>query len=201
MVNEGCSTDWPAFLARGGVGWPTPVVLVVGGCVPDGVPAAASAALRLGRSASRAARGRRHERPALLAALAAAPWSSRTSPSCPTSPTSPTPCGGPPLASISGVVVAVTLGAEGIVLAVGGEVWHGSAAACCTATPPAPVMRCWPRWLAAMRAGLRSWPEVLHDAVALSGAAVLAPYAGEFDPRTTRSCAQVSWSGALEAPA
>ncbi len=81
----------------------------------------------------------------------------------------------------SGVAVAVTLGAEGIVLAVGGEVWHGSVARVLHGNPTGAGDAA----LAAFARGIGSgtpWPEVLHDAVALSGAAVLAPYAGEFDP-------------------
>ena len=81
----------------------------------------------------------------------------------------------------SGVAVAVTVGAEGIVLAVGGDVWHGSVARVLHGNPTGAGDAA----LAAFARGIGSstpWAEVLHDAVALSGAAVLAPYAGEFDP-------------------
>jgi tagatose 6-phosphate kinase len=80
----------------------------------------------------------------------------------------------------SGAAVAVTLGAEGIVLAVDGEVMHGSLAESLRGNPTGAGDAA----LAAFARGIATgapWREVLHDAVALSGAAVLAPYAGEFD--------------------
>jgi len=82
------------------------------------------------------------------------------------------------LAEESGAAVAVTLGAGGIVLAAEGETWHASGQ----------VLRGNPTGagdaaLAAFARGLKDgtpWPATLVDAVALSGAAVLAPRAGEF---------------------
>ena len=89
----------------------------------------------------------------------------------------------------SGAAIAVTLGREGIVLAVGGEVWHGSVARVLHGNPTGAGDAA----LAAFARGISSgtpWPEILHDAVALSGAAVLAPYAGEFDPSHHRELSE-----------
>ena len=79
----------------------------------------------------------------------------------------------------SGAAVAVTRGAAGMVLAVGDDAWHGSLDQVLRGNPTGAGDAA----LAAFARGLRlgsAWPEVLADAVALSGAAVLAPYAGEF---------------------
>ena len=82
------------------------------------------------------------------------------------------------LAQESGAAVAVSAGADGIVLAVGAEVWHASLPHRLHGNPTGAGDAA----VAAFARGLASslsWPEMLLDAVALSGAAVLAPYAGE----------------------
>ena len=79
----------------------------------------------------------------------------------------------------SGAAVVVSLGAEGMVLAAAGEVWHGSIGEVLRGNPTGAGDAA----VAAFARGIRlgsGWPEMLADAVALSGAAVLASYAGEF---------------------
>jgi tagatose 6-phosphate kinase len=93
------------------------------------------------------------------------------------------------LSLASGAAVAVTLGAGGIVLAAEGEVWHGSLAESLHGNPTGAgdaAMAAFARGISASA----PWPSVLHDAVALSGAAVLAAYAGEFDASHYRALSE-----------
>ncbi len=79
-----------------------------------------------------------------------------------------------------GVAVAVTLGAEGMLLAVAGEAWRGSMDRVLRGNPTGAGDAALAVFARGIGTGAR-WPDMLRDAVALSAAAVLAPYAGEAD--------------------
>ena len=182
VVNEGSRlTDWSAFLAQAEEAMASASVVVAAGSLPAGAPVDAFA--QLARAAS--ARGLPvvvdTSGPALAAALAAAP--TLVKPNLAELP-DVTDVADPfaaarRLSLESGAAVAVTLGAAGMVLAVGDDAWHGTLDQVLRGNPTGAGDAA----LAAFARGLRlgsAWPEVLADAVALSGAAVLAPYAGEF---------------------
>ncbi len=182
IVNEGSRlSDWPAFLARVEEAMGSASVVVAAGSLPSGAPVDAFG--QLARAA--ASRGLPivvdTSGPALAAALTASP--TLVKPNLDELP-DVTDVADPfaaarRLSLESGAAVAVTRGAAGMVLAVGDEAWHGSLDQVLRGNPTGAGDAA----LAAFARGLRlgsPWPEVLADAVALSGAAVLAPYAGEF---------------------
>jgi tagatose 6-phosphate kinase len=86
------------------------------------------------------------------------------------------------LATTSGSVVAVSLGPEGLALTSEAGTWVARPGESMKGNPTGAGDAV----TAALARGLlhgRAWPEVAVDAVALSAAAVLAPYAGEVDLR------------------
>lgn len=182
MVNEGSRlTDWPAFLSCATDLMDETSLVVASGSLPGGAPVDAYG--QLARTATH--RGVPvlvdTSGPALAAALASSP--SLVKPNLAELPdvsgvTDPLEAA-THLARSSGAAVVVTMGAEGMVLAVGEEAWRGSVDETLRGNPTGAGDAA----LAAFARGLRSgstWPDMLTDAVALSGAAVLAPYAGEF---------------------
>jgi tagatose 6-phosphate kinase len=181
LVNEtALLSDWPALLARTCALMEDAAVVVASGSLPGDAPRDAFAQLA-GEAARRGlpvvvdTSG-----PALLAALGARP--TLVKPNLDelrevTGDADPR-AGAARLAQESGSAVAVSAGAEGIVLAVGAEVWHASLPQRLHGNPTGAGDAA----VAAFARGLAAavpWPEMLRDAVALSGAAVLAPYAGE----------------------
>ena len=192
IVNEGCTlTEWPAFLARVEAQLSEASVVVAAGSLPAGAPLDAygelvRAGARCGVPVVVDTSG-----PALAAALRGSP--SLIKPNLAELPditdvTDPMEAA-QRLSVDSDTAVAVTLGADGIVLAADGELWHGSVSRVLHGNPTGAGDAA----LAAFTRGIgtgTSWPDVLHDAVALSGAAVLAPYAGEFDPAHHRELSE-----------
>jgi tagatose 6-phosphate kinase len=192
IVNEGSVlAGWPALLARAERMVATASVVVVAGSLPTGAPVDAFGQLvRLAAS---------HGVPAvvdtsgppLAAALTASP--TLVKPNLDELP-AVSDVADPreaarQLSLESGAAVAVTLGSDGMVLAFDGEVWHGSAAAVLRGNPTGAGDAA----LAAFARGIAAgspWPDALHDAVALSAAAVLAPYAGEADAAHHRELAR-----------
>ena len=181
IVNEESRlTNWPAFFDRAAQLMGQASVVVAAGSLPSGAPVDAYG--QLARAAARCGvpivvdtSG-----PALAAALAGSP--SLVKPNLAELP-DVTQVADPleaarRLSVEHGVAVALTLGAQGMVLAVSGEVWRGSMDEVLRGNPTGAGDAA----LAVFARGLRSgtaWPEMLRDAIALSGAAVLAPYAGE----------------------
>jgi tagatose 6-phosphate kinase len=181
-VNEPARVDdWNAFLAMVDRNLSEADVVVASGSPPDGAPDSAFALLTV------AARDRRvpvlvdTSGPALALAADAGPTLVK--------PNADelrwlVPGADDPLAAarraseLCGTAVAVSLGGDGMVLAAGGSAWTASSAEPLRGNPTgagdAAVA-------AFARAVLRRapWAEALADAVALSAAAVLAPYAGE----------------------
>jgi tagatose 6-phosphate kinase len=183
-------TDWPALLAAVEGMAAEASVVVAAGSLPEGAPVDA-----FGEIVGVAAR---HDAPvvvdtsgaALVTALAHAPALVKPNLAELREIThAPEPRDAVRrLAQDSGAAVAVTLGADGIVLAAAGETWHASGAPL-RGNPTGAGDAA----LAAFARGLRtgaSWPTTLIDAVALSGAAVLAPRAGEFAPDDHQQLAQ-----------
>jgi 1-phosphofructokinase family hexose kinase len=192
ILNEGSTmNDWPAFLARAGELMAGASVVVAAGSLPSGAPVDAYAQLvRCARS---------HgvpvavdtSGPALAAALIESP--DLVKPNLAELPDVSDDTdhheAARRLSESSGAAVAVTLGAEGMVLAVDGELWHGSCDRVLRGNPTGAGDAALAAFARGIRAGV-AWPDVLHDAVALSGAAVLAPYAGEFDAAHHRELAE-----------
>lgn len=183
VVNEGCTlSDWPVFLARAAEAMPGTSCVVAAGSLPAGAPVDAYGQLATSAAQAGVPIVVDTSGPALAAALAGSPAlvkPNRAELPDVTEVTDPREAARE-LSLSSGAAVAVTLGAEGIVLAVEGEVMHGSLAESLRGNPTGAGDAA----LAAFARGIATgaaWPEVLNDAVALSGAAVLAPYAGEFD--------------------
>ena len=192
IVNEGSAvSDWPAFLARVEELMATASIVVAAGSLPAGAPVDAYAQL------VRSARDREvpvvvdTSGPALAAALAESPDLVKPNlAELPDVSDVTDPCvAARRLSDASGAAVAVTLGAEGMVLATGGEVWHGSTDRLLRGNPTGAGDAALAAFVRGLRAGT-PWPDILHDAVALSGAAVLAPYAGEFDASHHRGLAE-----------
>lgn len=182
LVNEGSRlTDWPAFLACAEQRMAHASLVVAAGSLPSGAPVDAYGQL------ARAAAGHGvpilvdTSGPALAAALGHSP--SLVKPNLAelldvTDVIDPLEAASR-LSTEKEVAVLVTLGAEGMVLAVAGETWRGSLDDVLRGNPTGAGDAA----LAAFARGVRSgstWPEMLRDATALAGAAVLAPYAGEF---------------------
>ena len=183
LVNEPARLDdWPAFLARFDGLLETADVMVAGGSLPIGAPVDAFAEL------CRRARARGvpavvdTSGPALMAALDAQP--AVVKPNVPelaeVHPHDDPVRAAGELAGSSGSVVVVSLGPEGLALTSDAGTW--------VARPAEPIhgnpTGAGDAVTAALARGLlhgRDWPEVAVDAVALSAAAVLAPYAGEVD--------------------
>lgn len=181
VVNEaGRLPEWPALLERVGSLVPESAAVVVSGSLPVGAPGDAFAQL----VAEATGRGLPvvvdTSGPALLAALEARPTLVKPNLDelrAVTGDGDPR-TGAARLAQESGSAVAVSAGADGIVLAVGAEAWHASLPHRLHGNPTGAgdaVVAAFARGLAASS----PWTEMLRDAVALSGAAVLAPYAGE----------------------
>lgn len=181
VVNEaGRLPDWPALLALASASMAAATVVVASGSLPEGAPGDAFAVL------AREASGRGlpvvvdTSGAALLAALEERPTLVKPNLDelrAVTGDDDPR-TGAARLARESGAAVAVSAGAEGIVLAAGNEIWHASLPHRLHGNPTGAgdaAVAAFARGLAAAS----SWPEMLRDAVALSGAAVLAPYAGE----------------------
>jgi tagatose 6-phosphate kinase len=192
VVNEESRLpDWPAFFARATKLMAQASVVVAAGSLPSGAPVDAYG--QLARAAARYSvpivvdtSG-----PALTAALAGSP--SLVKPNLAELPDVSEvadPLEAARRLSIEhGVAVAVTLGAGGMVLAVAGEAWRGSMDRVLRGNPTGAGDAALAVFARGIRAGT-SWPDMLRDAVALSGAAVLAPYAGEFDATHHRELAQ-----------
>jgi tagatose 6-phosphate kinase len=192
IVNEGCTLGgWTAFLARATEAMSSASVVVAAGSLPSGAPVDAygqvtRAATQHGVPVVVDTSG-----PALRAALAQSP--ALVKPNLVELPDA-TEVADPREAARrlslgSGTAVAVTLGTEGMVLAVDGEVWHRSLARALRGNPTGAGDAALAAFARGIAAGT-SWPSMLHDAVALSGAAVLAPYAGEFDPTDYRTLSE-----------
>jgi tagatose 6-phosphate kinase len=183
ILNEGSVLgDWPAFADRVERLLASVSVVVLAGSLPTGAPVDAFAQLT-GLAA-------RHglpvvvdtSGPALAAAVAASP--ALVKPNLAELPdvsdvADPREAARR-LSLESGSVVAVTLGARGMVLAVDGEVWHGSTDSPLHGNPTGAGDAAVAAFARGIAAGA-PWPDTLHDALALSAAAVLAPYAGAFD--------------------
>ncbi len=181
LVNEPSRlSDWPGFLSCAETLMAQASVVVAAGSLPTGAPVEAfgqlaGAAARCGVPIMVDTSG-----PALAAAVAGAP--SLVKPNLDELPdvtevTDPIQAASE-LSRASGAAVVVTLGAGGMVLAVGGEVWRGSMDQSLRGNPTGAGDAALAAFARGIRAG-EAWPEILRDAVALAGAAVLAPYAGE----------------------
>jgi tagatose 6-phosphate kinase len=181
IVNEESRlTDWPAFFARAAQLMGQASVVVAAGSLPSGAPVDAYG--QLARAAARCGvpivvdtSG-----PALAAALSGSP--SLVKPNLAELP-DVTEVADPleaarQLSVEHGVAVALTLGAQGMVLAVSGEAWRGSMDRALRGNPTGAGDAALAVFARGFRSGA-SWPDMLRDAIALSGAAVLAPYAGE----------------------
>jgi tagatose 6-phosphate kinase len=184
VVNEpGRLGDWAVFLDRAEQLMSSASVVVGSGSLPSGAPVDAYA--RLARAA--ASHGLPMvvdtSGPALVSALAASPALVKPN----LSELREIGHDDDPveaarrLAGTSGTAVVVSLGAAGMVLATADHAWRASLPAGLRGNPTGAGDAA----VAAFARGLRmgaDWPAVLVDAVAVSGAAVLAPYAGEFAP-------------------
>ena len=181
LVNEASRlSDWPGFLEQVLARMSGAAVVVASGSLPEGAPGDAFAQLAIAARACGLPVVLDTSGPALLAALAAGP--TLVKPNLAelrdvTGDEDPR-AGAARLAQESGAAVAVSAGADGIVLAVGAEVWHASLPHPLHGNPTGAgdaAVAAFARGLAASE----PWPEMLRHAVAMSGAAVLAPYAGE----------------------
>jgi tagatose 6-phosphate kinase len=198
VVNEGCSLDdWPVFLAHASEAMDSCSVVVASGSLPLGAPVDAYGQLAVAAADAGVPIAIDTSGPALAAALSGSPTlvkpnlaelSDLTDVADPREAARE-------LSLASGAAVAITLGARGIVLAAEGQVWHGSLAESLRGNPTGAGDAAMAAFARGISAGA-PWPSVLHDAVALSGAAVLAPYAGEFDASHYRALsAQVVRTG------
>lgn len=189
VVNEPCSIDdWTAFEARAESLTPHASIVVVAGSIPTGAPD--DAVGRLIRICRRA-----HvpvvvdtSGPALLSALAESPTLVKPNLAELSAATDVTdPRAAARILSVSsGSAVAITLGADGIVLAADGQVWHGSIERELRGNPTGAgdaAMAAFARGIATCA----TWPDILRDAVALSASSVLAPHAGEINDGQYRS--------------
>jgi tagatose 6-phosphate kinase len=192
IVNESSAlADWPALHARAEQLVATASVVVVAGSLPSGAPDDAFGQLAGVATSHGIPVVVDTSGPALAAALAASP--TLVKPNLAELPDL-TDVADPreaarQLSLQSGSAVAVTLGAGGMVLAFDGEVWHGSADTVLRGNPTGAGDAA----LAAFARGIAAgspWPDTLHDAVALSAAAVLAPYAGEVEAAHHRELAR-----------
>jgi tagatose 6-phosphate kinase len=183
VVNEGSTiSDWAAFLARADELMAAASAVVVAGSLPSGAPVDAYAQLVRSARARGVPVAVDTSGPALAAALGESPDLVKPNLAELSDVTAVTDHheAARRLSETTDAAVAVTLGADGMVLAVDGELWHASTGRVLSGNPTGAGDAA----LAAFARGIGAgtpWPEVLHDAVALSGAAVLAPYAGEFD--------------------
>jgi tagatose 6-phosphate kinase len=184
LVNEGSRLlDWPGFLERVCSRMAGATVVVASGSLPDGAPGDAFAQLAAEARANRVPVVLDTSGPALLAALQAG--ATLVKPNLAelrevTGDEDPR-AGAARLAQESGSAVAVSAGPDGIFLAVGDDVWHASLPRPLHGNPTGAGDAA----VASFARGIaRSmpWPEMLRHAVALSGAAVLAPYAGDAAP-------------------
>lgn len=185
VVSESSSIgDWGAFLDRVASLLANADVLVASGSLPQDAPVDGFAELcRLGRA---------HgvpvvvdtSGPALLAALAARPAVVKPNVHelAEVRPHDDPVRAAEELATTSGSAVAVSLGPEGLALSCDAGTWVARPGAVVQGNPTGAGDAV----TAALARGLlhgRPWPDVVVDAVALSAAAVLAPYAGEVDLR------------------
>lgn len=176
--------DWRAFVDRVDSLLADADVLVASGSQPEDAPVDAFAELcRLGRA---------HgvpvvvdtSGPALLAALEARPAVVKPNVHelAEVHPHDDPVRAASELATTSGSAVAVSLGPEGLALTCDAGTWVARPGAVVRGNPTGAGDAV----TAALARGLlhgRTWPDVVVDAVALSAAAVLAPYAGEVDLR------------------
>jgi tagatose 6-phosphate kinase len=184
LVNEASRLlDWRGFLERVCSRMAGATVVVASGSLPDGAPGDAFAHLAEEARANGLPVVLDTSGPALLAALEAG--ATLVKPNLAelrevTGDEDPR-AGAARLAQESGSAIAVSAGSDGIVLAVGEQVWHASLPDRLHGNPTGAgdaAVAAFARGLAASM----PWPEMLRHAVALSGAAVLAPYAGEAAP-------------------
>jgi tagatose 6-phosphate kinase len=192
VVNEGSTCDdWPAFLARAAQAMDASSVVVASGSLPQGSPVDAYGRLAVAAADAGVPILVDTSGPALAAALSGSPRLVKPNlaelPDL-TDVTDPREAARE-LSRSSGAAVAVTLGAEGIVLAADGEVWHSSLAESLRGNPTGAGDAAMAAFARGIGTGT-SWPAMLDDAVALSGAAVLAPYAGEFDAAHHRALSE-----------
>lgn len=186
---------WPALLAAVEQGLEGTDVLVIGGSVPEGVPddgvaALVSAGRRRGLPVLVDAQG-----PWLLSALAAG--ASVVKPNAhelaaTTGDDDPVRAARA-LARSSAATVVASLGEDGVIAATATSVWEARPAAVLVGNPTGAG----DALVAGLARGLLRDPEsgehperMLHDAVALSAAAVLSPEAGDVDP--TQHAAQLA---------
>ncbi len=182
VVNEASRlTDWVAFLAQAERLMDEASVVVACGSLPSGAPVGAFAELARVAASSAVPIVVDTSGPALLASLEGSPTlvkPNHVELNEVVDATDPVEAA-QQLARSSGSAVVVSLGAAGMVLAIGTEAWR--------ATLPNPLRGnptgAGDAAVAAFARGISAgsdWPVLLRDAVALAGAAVLAPYAGEF---------------------
>ena len=187
LVEPAVLDCWPEILAAVESALADAHVLVVGGSVPDGVPAAGLAAL--------VSAGRRRSLPVvvdtqgpwLLSALAAGATVVKPNVhelAATTGDDDPVRAARTLARSADATVVA-SLGAEGVVAATATGVWGARPAAVLAGNPTGAG----DALVAGLARGLLRDPgaalhpeRLLHDAVALSAAAVLSPEAGDVDP-------------------
>ena len=187
LVEPSSLDCWPALVEAVGVGLVDADVLVVSGSVPDGVPEDGLASL--------VSAGRRHSLPVLvdthgpwlLAALAAgADVVKPNAHELETITGDDDPVrAARALARSSGATVVASLGEDGVVAATPAGVWEARPASVLVGNPTGAG----DALVAGLARGLLRDPlaagspeRMLHDAVALSAAAVLSPEAGDVDP-------------------
>jgi tagatose 6-phosphate kinase len=185
---EPASLDcWAAVLAAVDGALGDAAVLVVSGSVPDGVP--------VGGLATLVSAGRRHSLPVLvdthgpwlLSALAAGATVVKPNAhelAATTGDDDPVRAARS-LARSSGATVVASLGANGVVAATAAGVWEARPAAVLAGNPTGAgdaLVAGLARELLRDPDAARHPERLLHDAVALSAAAVLSPVAGDVDP-------------------
>jgi tagatose 6-phosphate kinase len=184
VVNEPSRlSDWVAFLAQADRLMDGASVVVACGSLPSGAPAGAFAEL------SRAAASRGlpivvdTSGPALLACLEGSPTlvkPNHVELNEVVDAADPIQAA-QELARSSGSAVVVSMGAAGMVLAAGEDTWRATLPNPLRGNPTGAGDAAVAAFARGVAAGA-DWPVMLRDAVALAGAAVLAPYAGEFKP-------------------
>ena len=187
LVEPAVIDCWPAFLDAVEANLDGTDVLVVGGSVPAAGAGRRPGCAGLGRSPTRCPGARRHPRPWLLSALAAGATVVKPNAhelAAATGDDDPLRAARI-LARSSEATVVASLGEDGVIAATATGVWEARPASVLAGNPTGAgdaLVAGLARGLLRDRGAAGHPEQMLHDAVALSAAAVLSPEAGDVDP-------------------